>query len=325
MSNKAVMAVCTLAMATLASPQQPHLQPRVILPGEGAGRSFWLLAPDLAIVRIQRAQRQGPDIVITPHHKLTVHLVAVDAEVEDTIQGQLPKGPTRFYFFTNSLLPGYSYTTPLSWFYPGKRYVVFLREDGGVLRTMADLTEPNIQIRSGSHQGTAELLDRVSARDPGVVIAWVALTPSSDYEPGFAKGIQDAFDRLLLIASPGKIAPFLRALLTHRDRAVRERACLVLSTSFSYRDPCFEDLARSDDPQIKNQAVTWARGKAAAKPHLLRALREDPLSLSISNRVEDLGDDLGLFTFDLDDEVRQDACGAVRRLFPARDFPNCAK
>jgi len=121
MSNKAVMAVCTLAMATLASPQQPHLQPRVILPGEGAGRSFWLLAPDIAIVRIQRAQRQGPDIVITPHHKLTVHLVAVDAEVEDTIQGQLPKGPTRFYFFTNSLLPGYSYTTPLSWFYPGKR------------------------------------------------------------------------------------------------------------------------------------------------------------------------------------------------------------
>jgi hypothetical protein len=247
----------------------------------------------------------------------------VGVDVENVMQGDLMPGPAHFYFFTNTLGTNVGYTTPLSWFQPSYRYAVFLREDAGVLRTMADLTEPNIRIRSGRHANFIATPEHPARRDPGTAIAALALTPSGDHEKGFATGIEDAYDRLMLIARPWELARFLRRLLTHADLEIRERACLALSIHYSYSDPCFEGLLESSDPEIKQQASIWAPRKRASEQGLPAALKEDPISLSISRRVEDLPGDLELFSFDRDAGVRLQACDALRRLFPARTFPNC--
>jgi hypothetical protein len=308
-------------LATLAAATPPPLLPRIILPGEGVTELFWLMAPNIGVVTIRSARAAGPDVEVTPGG-LVVHLVEVDGEVENVIQGDLVPGPVRFYFFTNTLRPD-SYTTPLSWFLPGHRYAVFLREDGGVLRTMADLTEPNIRVRSG-HHGPNSAMGLISAgRDPGAVIAALGLTPSADREGGFAAGIEDTYDRLLGFASSGELARLLRKLLTHPDRAIREWACLVLSKHYYYTDPCFESLLESGDAEIRRQANLWAPEKHASERGLPARLKEDPTSLSISKRVEDLSGDLELFTFDRDADVRRQACDALHRLFPACSYPSC--
>ena len=79
--------------------QDPHLYPRIVLPGDGVGAAFWLLAPQIALVRIQRAEWTGPDLEITPPQKMVVRLVRVDAVVENVIRGDVEEGPRRFYFF----------------------------------------------------------------------------------------------------------------------------------------------------------------------------------------------------------------------------------
>jgi len=315
--------LCILAAQTLLCAQPPRLQPRVILPGEGVGSQFWLLAPDIAIVTVSQAERLGPSIEVTPSQNLSVQMVMIDAEVEIVIQGDLATGPLRFYFFTNTLTPDVGYTTPLSWFDPGKRYVVFLRQDGGVLRTMADLTEPNIRIRSG-HRVTLPMPPlRPSRNDPATVIASVALTPAADYEKDFASSIEDTFGRLLIITNPGKIAPFLRELLAHPDPAIRQRACLSLATNFSYRDPCLLKLLDSEYPAVKQQANIWMARKRGSEQRLLRTLQQAPTTLSVSGKIEDLAGDLELFTFDWDSGVRQQACDTLHDLFASRRFPNC--
>lgn len=313
-----------LLTQALALAEPPHLQPRIVLPGEGVGSFFWLLAPSIAIVTVNSAERLGPDIEITPPKELVVHLVAVDAKVESVIQGDLPKGPVRFYFFTNTLIPNVGYTTPLLWFEPGRRYVVFLRQDGGILRTMADVTEPNIRIRSGHRDALAPPSSRPLKNDPAALIVSAALTPSEDYEKGFASSIGDTFGQLLRITTPSKVAPLLRRLLLHPDQEIREWACLSLTTGFSYRDPCLPKLLDSEDPAVKQQANIWMPGKRASQQRLIKTLREDPIALSVSGKVDDLAGDLELFTFDWDDEVRLQACDALHRLFPSREFSNCA-
>lgn len=318
-----VMAACILSAVALTAEQLPHLQPRVILPGESVAGTFWLTAPDIVVATVISAERAGPDVEITPG-KLKVHLVGVKAGIENVIEGNLSRGLVRFYFFTNTLTPNEGYTTPLSWFEPGKRYVLFLRRDGSVLRTMADLTEPNIRIWSGHHDQNMTSFNQSGRPNLGVAIAGLALTPPTDREKGFAVDIDDIFNRLLLIASPSELALFIKKLLSYPDQEIQERACLALSVHFSYTDPCFDTLLESANPVIKQQAAIWAPRKHANRSRLRKALRENPISLSISGKVEDLASDLELFTFDSDVGVRQQACDTVHRLFPSTDFSNCA-
>jgi len=322
MSRKMSIALALIVVAE-ACGQSPQLRPRVIMPGEGVGSSFWLLAPKIAIVEVERAKWLEPDLEMTPG-KLMLRLVAVDARVENVIQGEIPEDLVRFYFFTNSLTSDGGYSTPRMWFEPGERYVVFLREDGGYLRTMADLTGPNIRIPSGRHQKLPVSSDASQMGDPAVTIATAALTPAADHVEGFANSIQDTFNRLLLITTPSRLARLLRPLLTNPDRETSERACLALSINFSYRDPCFAKLLDSADPVVKQQASIWASRKRGGEQRLLSLLRDDPISLSISGTVGDLAGDLELFIFDQDVAVRHQACLALHRLFPLREFPNCA-
>ena len=133
------------------SAQTPRLTPRIIMPGEAPGALFWLSAPYIVVVKIQGAEWLGPALEVTPPEKTVVRLVGVDGEIENVIQGDIPVGRVRFYFFANTLSSG-GFTTVKYWLAPGRRYVAFLRRDGGVVRTMADVAPPEIAIFSGRHR-----------------------------------------------------------------------------------------------------------------------------------------------------------------------------
>jgi hypothetical protein len=310
-----------LLFAAVSWAQVPRLYPRVALPGEGLGELFWLFAPDIVIAKILNATWIGPEIEITPPGKLVVRLVRVEADVENTIRGDLAAGPVRFYFFTN-VFSANGYHTVFSWMEPGKRYAVFLREDGAVLRTMADIMAFNIRIRSGRHGQLLFGQAGRAAADPGEAIAYAALTPAADYERGFASSIQQAFWDVQRLLPRGNLAALLRGLLSHTDEEIRAQACLTLSSEYKYRDPCLPALTSSKDAAIRQQAERWLRMQQTSQ-RLVASLKEDPLSLA-SGKIGALPGELEQFTFDSDPAVRQQACNALHRLFPERRFPNCA-
>ena len=310
--------------ALFAQPPQslpvPQIVPRLIMPGEGITPLFWSLAPVVCIATIESAQQVGPDVPVAD--ELSIHLVEVRAQMEVVLRGDVTPGPLRFYHFTNALVPNVGYTTPLSWFQPKHRYALFLRKDHGLLRTMADLAQPVIRIRSGV-QDYAGGKHIPTSPAVGAMVAEIALTPSPDREAGFAAGLEDTYGHLLSVASRTEIALILKRLVASHDRQISDFACLVLTVHYEYRDPCSERLLASDNPIIRHQAKTSLPHKDAAEPWLIKALEEEPTSLSATGEVPDLPRDLELFTFDRSASVRQQACKALRRLFPTRTFVNC--
>jgi hypothetical protein len=313
----------TLLLTAVSSAQvPPRLCPRIVLQGDAVGASFWLLAPDIVIVKVHKATWVGPEIEITPPKRLVVRLVRVEADVENSIRGKLAVGPVRFYFFANRLSAN-GYHTIFWWLEPGKRYAVFLREEASVLRTMADVWAFNIPICSGRHDQLLPGQSGPAATDPGKAIAYAALTPAADYERGFASGIQEALGEIAQFVPPGDAAGLLRGLLEHPDEAIRARACLALTRQYAYRDPCLPGLTASQDPDIRQQAEMWLLKRQKTSQGLVASLKEDPFSLSVSGQIDAFPGELEQFTFDSDAAVRQQACDTLHRFFPERRFPNC--
>jgi len=313
-----------LLLAQVAQSQPPTLVPRVLLPGEGVGSSFWLTAPYIGVIAVRSTDWIGDPVEITPPGELVVRLVRVDAEVESVVKGELQKGPLQFYFFVN-VPSANGYNTYLSWFEPGRRYVAFLRRDGENFRTMTDLVTMNIRIRSGRHSEDLAIQSEPVGTNPGFEIAYATLTPSADYEPGFAENIDNALEEAQEFSSPGQAFKMMRKLLVHPDDSIREHACMSLMSTYGYLDPCLLKLVDSKDAAIRAQAERNMHYAAntSIRP-VLAVLKNDPSSLSRSGRVEDLADSLEVFTFDLDSRVRSQACESLRRLFPSRQYANCA-
>jgi hypothetical protein len=187
------------------------------------------------------------------------------------------------------------------------------------MRTMADVGEPELRVRTGSTTSFQSQHD-----DAANVLVSVLLTPGPDYEKGFATNIGHTVAIIEPWVAPAHIAGLLRKLLRHRDIAVREQACLALSRTYPYRDPCLFELLKSTDSGIRLQAANMLAIQQKNETRLLRAFAEDPASLTISGKVEYLADELALFTLDRDPEVRALACDAIRRLFPLSAVSNCA-
>lgn len=310
-------------LLSTASAQIPNLQPRVLLPEEAVGSSFWLYAPDIAVVHVSGAELLGREIEVTPPQKTVVRLVRIDGEVENVIRGELPKGRVRFYFFVN--VPSKNgYSTPRYWLRTGSRYIVFLREDGGYLRTMADVTAPEIPVLTGPHDQLVAPGDGSLPPDPRMEILVATLVPTAEYDPAFAATIPRTESVIREFVRPVDTALVLRGLLAHPDPDIQAQACLVLARRFRYRDPCLLKLIESKDERVRGQAGIWMTGRTEGGKELLRALKEDPLSLSISREVEDLPGEIGLLTFDWDPEVRHQACMTLHLLSPADETAWCA-
>lgn len=313
------VALLLLSLAA-ASAQIPHIYPRVLAPGDPVDSTFWLLAPDVAIVRVENAVWEGPEWEITPPQVTVVRLVRVTADVENVVHGDLPTGRTTFYMFANTLSRN-GFHTVLSWPEAGGRYVVFLRKDGEVLRTLGDVETGAIRIWSGRHNvlptpqpGDGDLV--------GPTIVRTALAPTGGAEQGFATNIERIAPRLFKFAPAKDIVILLRNLLNSRDADVREQACLTLIKHYRYRDACGPDLLRSEDETVRQQATIWLQ-KQTGTAALVNALKTSPLSLSVSDRVQDLAGDLELFTFDEDAGVRTQACDTLRTLFPGFEGAAC--
>ena len=303
-----VVAVTALAILLLGCQKTPELIPRLILQGEDVGEGFWLGAPLILVVRITQADQVGPRKPIVPHGPQVLQLVRFRAEVENVLEGELRERLISFYFVVKVNQATTYYLDP------GKRYVVSLRREGGILRSWADATQLRIWIHSGRHQ-EGGLPRGLKIRD---TIEYVLLTPGEECD------LRDFAENLdwwpFVDADPGYIHHRLNLLEAHPDRAIRDAACLASASLFRYRPNCLSLAVGSPDGRVRETAQKLLRSDDS---NLSSVLRKGPFALFPAAWTQYMSDTFEIYNEDLRPEVRNAACRAERVLSPQEAHESC--
>jgi hypothetical protein len=302
----AKLVVATIALMAVAGCRRaPELTPRLILQGEPVGREFWLDAPYVLVVKILRADLDGSRRPIFPGGPKSLQLVKFTANVENAIKGNLPEQTVSFFFFADiDQKPYYGLDS-------GKRYIVSLRSEGGVLRSFADASQLKIEVHSGSHR------QRDLPLDLGLeaTIAYILLTPGADSDLADFQSFLDWPP----YGEPGYINQRLRELLSHPDRSVRDSACITSARIFWHRPECLKRCLDSPEIDVRRHAEKFLHGDDV---NLLGHLQNNPSSLfpEPRNYIVQMFE---IYTEDIRPEVRQAACRFLHSAAPAEALKYC--
>lgn len=216
-----LIATISVVYFTCACHQVPQLAPRLISPEDNVGDDFWLAAPYVAVVKITSTDLQGPRQPVFQGGPKVLQLVRFQANVEDVIKGDLPNKAIAFFFFAKADQKPYYFLDR------GRRYIVSLRSEGGVLRSWADATQLAIWVHSGSHDQKEPPLEA----GPSTTIAYILLTPGANCD---LKEFENTL-RLPRYGDPGYVNDRLKRLELSADRELSDAACLTAATIFWHR------------------------------------------------------------------------------------------
>ncbi|MGD0869843.1 MAG: hypothetical protein ABSB88_09855 [Bryobacteraceae bacterium] len=299
--------VTLAALGSLAACSRvPKLRPRLILQGEEVGDEFWLTAPCVAVVKITSANLQGPREPFFQGAPKTLQLVKFVANVENVIKGDLPGKEIAFFFFAKAD------QNPTYYLDPGKRYIVSLRNEGGVWRSFADATQLKIWVRSGSHNQK----DLPLELGPEATIAYIQLTPGADcdlHDFGMALGWPRYGD-------PRYVNQRLKELELSPNRELRDSACLETATMFWHRPKCLEQVLDSPDARDRRAAAKDLKEDGA---NLSARLRINPSSLFSKHCTDYMTQMFEVYAEDVRPEVRKAACGYLRSFAPQQADEHC--
>jgi len=284
------------------------LRPRLILQGEPVGDEFWLAAPYIAAVTIANSNLDGPAQPIFEGGPKTLQLMKFVANVDNVIKGDLRSKTITFYFFAKlDQNPNY-------YLYPGRRYIVSLRHEGGVLRSWTDATQLKVEVHSGLHRQQDLPLDL----GPGTAIAYILLTPGRDCDLSeFEANIRWPSS----YGEPGYVSERLRELQLNANPGIRDSACLAAARMFGHRPGCLEAASKSSDENIRQAAAGFLNG--ADDADLLGRLRNNPLSILPVQSGNYMLQMLDIYAQDVRPEVRRAACTSLRNLAPQRSVASC--
>ncbi len=308
--NRALFVTVFLSIAfTEACHRQPNLTPRLIIESEHVGRDFWLGAPYIAAVKIIHADLQGARQSLFQGGPKSLQLVKFEAQVENAIRGEFPSETISFYFF--------AYLDQKHEYYlsPGKRYIVSLRSEGGVLRSFSDGTQLNIEVYSGSHNQK----DLPLELGPAATIAYIRLTPGMDLDlDKFKQHLSDAW--IPSDGSPKYVYERLRVLRKYSDPTVGDAACVAMTLMFEQRGKCLEQAGHSMDASVRHTANEFLEYDDA---RLLKQLRSDPSSLVPEPWREYMPQMLEIYADDARPEIQKAACSSLRSFASQQTVEQC--
>jgi hypothetical protein len=272
------------------------------------GGEFWLAAPYVVAVKIISANLQGSPQPIFQGGPRTLQLIKFKADVDNVIKGDLQDKTITFFFFAKlDQKPSY-------YLDPGKRYIVSLRSEAGVLRSWADATQLNIEVHSGSHNEQ----DLPLELGPAVTIAYILLTPGTDFD-------LDAFRYSLgwppySYGGPRYVNERLKQLQLHSNRNMRDSACLATASMFWHRPKCLEQAMDSPDSSIRQKARELLQDNSV---NLLKQLRTYPFSLFPTSWTDYMIQMFDIYAEDMRPEVRKAACASLRSFAPHQTVEPC--
>jgi len=303
------LALGILIVATLSSCRRaPEFTPRLILQGEEVGGEFWLSAPYIAVVKINKAILRGPREAAFRGGPKTLQLLQFDAELENTIKGDLRNGKITFYFFLKLD------QKPTYYLDPGKRYIISLRSEGHVLRSWADGTQLKIEVHSGSHQQK----DLPLALGPAVTIAYILLTPGTDCDISTFANTLDWPP--YSFGGPAYVNERLKQLQLSPDPTLSDSACIAAAAMFWHHPECLAKALHSADGTIRRAAQQDLQTNDTDLP---TRLRDNPASLFPTAWREYVSQMFEIYAEDQRPEVRKAACESLRSIAPRRIVPQC--
>ncbi len=300
MSNTTIGLAWFLSIISVGCSTVPTFRPELV---SRKPPDYWLSAPIIAVVRVLNTSllRQVAKPAARPLSP--IRLMRVDGYVETVLKGSLGLGQIAYYVYVagegGRPNAGAKLVT-------GSRWIVFLREDQGFLRSYTDIDTLNLRVASGSHSP----LDIPGDRPPGYKIAVVLLTPGSllDVQP-FLEYLPVAVADVRFIAKATDIADILKGLFRISPTA-HNRACLVLAEQFWEQDACLLDLRDSPDGQVRDASRALLKKSARNIHSVVRRLRESPFNLDGSST--DPTEELEMLLGNSNPEVRSLAAAALK-------------
>ncbi len=289
----------------------PELRPRLILQAEPVGEDFWLAAPYVLVVRIVRADLQGPLQPVFQGGPKTLQLVKFVADVENVIKGDLQDKRIGFFFFVKVD------QNPRYYLDAGKRYIVSLRSEGGLLRSWADASQLNVAVLSGSHNQNDLPLDLGA----DTTIAYILLTPGIGCDLGnFASTLGMTSATAFRYSNPAYMDERLRQLQLSSNRQLRDSACLTAATIFWHRPECLEQALNSPDNGTRLAAAGLLKDDDL---NLSGRLRDNPFSLFPKPWTAYMSQMFEIYAEDMRPGVRKSACESLRNFAPQDAVKRC--
>ncbi len=244
-------------------------------------------APLILAGRVMANRSVGP---IKPSRRfptVPVALREVDLEVEIVLRSHLTHKPvpsrTNIYYYSQEVAPGMEGNPFHKLLYeavPGRRYVFFLLCERGLLRSIGDVGQYSIEIRSGRH--SAEEINRHCGGSPSLScqLPWLLLTPGEDMDARhFAAGLSQARVFADMVGSRKRTLGLLEKL-PGSDLHVDAESCHELVRMYYGKWRCLERL-RDDERQpasVRSYAATRMAVAIRLESELLGRLKSGVLS-----------------------------------------------
>jgi hypothetical protein len=233
----------------------PALTPNYHCSGTYESCSSLIVVAKLNAIRSTRRTAEiGPSSgIVKGFSRMT--LFEVKAEIENVLKGTLSRSSITFYYYG---IPQDEGTVGSQAFLPdvGSRYVLYLREDNGVIRTVIDWAGwPHKRVFAGYHPpGFVNSGWAVRER-----VARIILAPGEGFDHvKYAQNLDRAASQSESLIGPMKTKDMLESLLTRHECVIRSAACLVLAQSYPGHDSCL--LATEHDHCLGNLGTSVTLG-----------------------------------------------------------------
>jgi len=328
LSLRRIISACgTLSLLLISNCYAASAPPLIDTLGSAMDQTEVVFSPDLrqfapivlvGFVHENRVVESRP-AARAPGVVLDLHLVRTSLEVP--IRGRLNSREVEFYYFVQSPQspqPNARYKR-LFEAEQGRRYIFFLCEENGVLRSVGDVGEYSVPVLSGTHSGY-----HPDASNPGDTVADILLTLGSGASPeAFARSLRSSSIVSDAWGSRPHTVRLLRKLLTNAG-PIRESACIVLTTRYNGQHDCEYGVDRSGQ---REESSFRAYLQDARDARLLAALRSTgSLDLPIIGTPDSrkrMREELQSIAGSENPALRGASCAVLAKYYPGEVIPEC--
>jgi hypothetical protein len=181
-------------------------------------------APVIVVGRVVESRAIGRPRNSPGDSRVRTQLTRLKISIEEVVKGAVRTNTLEFYYFTYSLDNTVDLGVP--WYIPrvGQRRVYFLRLEGGVYRSVGDVTNYTLEVSSGIHS-----LGFCRGKAPGCCIAEMLLTPGRDMDVNmFVEGLYKAGYAAKQFCSATNARELMERLARNPDKRIADRAREVI-------------------------------------------------------------------------------------------------
>ena len=184
-------------------------------------------APVVLVGRVTKVGYIGPPRPSPGDVRMNTQLTRITIDVETVIKGSVPTNLVTFYYFIFAKENATDLGRPRYIPEGGQRRIFFLKPENGLLRSVGDVTDYTLGLRSGRHAR-----DYCQGENAGGCIGMMLLTPGeSDFEnDAFARDLYQSAYVTGVLCSRTAARTLLERLMQSRDSkiAASARATVVM-------------------------------------------------------------------------------------------------